>query len=224
MRLGSDGSDVRMDAEELQQRPGAAFLHADDDRLRKLLGPEGVGHGDAAVLRAARRRRRGRAGVEETRRRPQLVQDAAAILQDAVIQSPLGEQRARDGVRERGEAVDEVGGDQEHGEEQRGFGERLAEVEPDSASATSHELFSCAVPKGQNEGSMLLPPSPLIPALSRSSLIESHNLLRKSQESGGGMAASSEETRRPFCHFPDRTCQVAPKLCSINTELAARCP
>lgn len=159
MRLRSDRSDVRVDAEKLQQRPGPAFLHADDDRLRKLLGAERVGHGDAAVLRAVRRQRCRRAVEEETRRRPrtQLVQDAAAIFQDAIIQNPLAEQSSRDGVTQSTEAVEEVGEDQEHGEEQRGFGERPAEVEPDSASATSHELFSCSIPKGQNDGSMLLP-------------------------------------------------------------------
>lgn len=186
VRLRSDRSDVRMDAEKLQQRPGPAFLHADDDRLRKLLGPVRVGHGDAAFLRAVRRRRRGRALEEETRRRPrsQLAQDAAAIFQDAIIQSPLAEQGPWDGVTECGEAVEEVGEDQEHGDGQRGFGERLAEVEPDPAPATSHELFSCSIPKGQNEGSMLLPP--LIPTLGRKSLIESHNLLRKGEASGGG--------------------------------------
>lgn len=185
MRLRSDRSDVRVDAEELQQRPGPSFLHADDDRLRKLLGPERVGHGDAAVLRAVRWRRCRRAVGEETRRRPrtQLVQDAAAIFQDAIIQSPLAEKGSRDGVTQAAEAVEEVGEDQEHGEEQRGFGECPAQVEPDSASATSHELFSCSIPKGQNDGSMLLPllvpPSPLMPTLNRSSLIGWHNLLRK---------------------------------------------
>lgn len=185
MRLRSDRSDVRVDAEKLQQRPGPAFLHADDDRLRELLGPERVGHGDAVVLRAIRRRRCRRTVEEETRRRPRtkLVQDAAAIFQDAIIQSPLAEKSPRDGVTQSAEAVEEVGEDQEHGEEQRGFGERPSEVEPDSASATSHELVSCSIPKGQNDGSMLLPllvpQSPLIPTLNRSSLIESHNLLRK---------------------------------------------
>lgn len=36
VRLRADGSHVRMDAQELQQSPGATFLHPDDDGLRKL--------------------------------------------------------------------------------------------------------------------------------------------------------------------------------------------
>ncbi len=37
VRLRSNGSDVRMHPEKLQQSPGASFLHPDDDGLRKFL-------------------------------------------------------------------------------------------------------------------------------------------------------------------------------------------
>lgn len=57
VRLSTDRSHVRMDAEKLQQCAGSAFLHADYNRLGKLLGPERVGHGDAVILRAVRHKR-----------------------------------------------------------------------------------------------------------------------------------------------------------------------
>ncbi|KAG7222844.1 hypothetical protein INR49_016054 [Caranx melampygus] len=52
VRLRTDRSHIRVDAEKLQQRAGPSFLHADYNRLRKPLGPESVGHGDAVALGA----------------------------------------------------------------------------------------------------------------------------------------------------------------------------
>lgn len=46
VRLGADGSHVRMDAQELQQSPGATFLHPDDDGLRELFAAEIIRYRD----------------------------------------------------------------------------------------------------------------------------------------------------------------------------------
>lgn len=48
MRLRSDGSHVWMDAQKLQQSPGATFLHPYNDGLRKLFAAEIVGYRDIA--------------------------------------------------------------------------------------------------------------------------------------------------------------------------------
>lgn len=52
VRLRSHGPDVRVYPQELQQSPGASFLHPDDDRLRQLLAPGAVGEaGHGARIR-----------------------------------------------------------------------------------------------------------------------------------------------------------------------------
>lgn len=156
VRLRAHRPDVGMDAQELQQGARPSLLHPDYDRLRKLLGAEGVGHGHAAALRALRgavrqlpRRvaqlcARGGCVQEQTRRWSQVVQNAATIVHVVIVQRLLAENSSRSGIAQSAEAVEEVGEDQEHGKEHRHFGEHLAKVEPDSASATSHELISCA--------------------------------------------------------------------------------
>ena len=54
VRLRSDGSDVRVNPEKLQQSPGPPLLHPDDDGLGQLLAPGAVGeagHGHGARSR-----------------------------------------------------------------------------------------------------------------------------------------------------------------------------
>lgn len=108
MRLRADSPHVRVDAEKLQQRTGSSFLHADYNRLRKPFGPEGVGHWDDVALGAllcAVRCVKGqlswcvhllcvrggcavrgrRLVVEQARRRSQLVQNAAIIVQNVIV-------------------------------------------------------------------------------------------------------------------------------------------
>lgn len=46
VRLRANGSHVRMDAQELQKRPSAAFLHPDDDGLRELFAAEVIRYRD----------------------------------------------------------------------------------------------------------------------------------------------------------------------------------
>lgn len=44
VRFRPDGSDVRVDAQELQQSPSTTLLHPYDDSLRKLFAAEIVGY------------------------------------------------------------------------------------------------------------------------------------------------------------------------------------
>lgn len=105
VRLGTERPHVGVDAEKLQQGAGSSFLHADYNRLRKPLGPESVGHGNAVALRALLRaaphverqlrsqrvhlrRVLGDCAVpvrQETRRGSQLVQNSAGVVQNVIV-------------------------------------------------------------------------------------------------------------------------------------------
>lgn len=130
VRLGAHGSDVRVDPQELQQRPGSALLHPDDDGLRELLAAEVIGDGDVV----------GRPEAAGGVRQPMPEQRHRGAQEPLGRRSADAEHRPGQRVAAAAEAVAEVGEEEDHGEEdgQPGLRLQVSEVERSSPSTASH--------------------------------------------------------------------------------------
>ncbi|GCB76147.1 hypothetical protein scyTo_0019849 [Scyliorhinus torazame] len=123
MRLRAHGSHIGMDPEELQQSPGAPFLHPDDDGLGELFTPEIVEDRDIPARRrrlflgsGVRREPGFRALLVSPRPLPQLRLGCRAAA--------LGGHGdgARHGLAVARQTVDKIGEDYDHDKEERRLG------------------------------------------------------------------------------------------------------
>lgn len=138
--LGAHSAHIWMHAQKLQQRPGAPFLHANDDSLRKLLTSVRVGNRDA-TFPAAVVRLRVRVHVSGPSRVPaELRARCVHFTRYVEPHQILSIRDFRRGVAKPTQAVKKIDAKQEHGKRQRHSGQRSARVQPSPANTASHVL------------------------------------------------------------------------------------
>lgn len=129
VRLRPHCPDVGVHPQELEQGSRAPLLHPDDDGLRKLLGPEAVGHGEVGAV--ARFRAPGAGRVPAQLRS---VQDVLELVRESSVIIQRGGQE----VSSSREAVKDTGEQQDHGEAQGHPALRLQVSRVETCRPTSH--------------------------------------------------------------------------------------
>lgn len=143
VRLGAHSAHIWMHAQKLQQRPGAPFLYADYDSLRKLLTSVRIGNRDATFPAAVFRLHRlcVRVHVSGPSRVPAELRARWVHFSRYVEpRHSLSMRDFRRRVAKPIQAVKKIDAKQEHGKRQRHSGQRSGRVQPSPANTASHVL------------------------------------------------------------------------------------